>query len=314
MFVTKNNKPRGREAGAQKEVSMRERKQNNRKKRHGGIKMMASALALTGICSGLFYGVSSSVLAMELEKTETVPTVYPTAYQSELSAQNQDRKADSGVAKEPQAASYHLLDDIAECYTKSTANDLTREEAAEIGIKLLEDKFDADLDGTYVYMGYCSGTETFPRAFWSGDVRMTDAERTPDDEVYTFMIDAVTGEYFSLSHGKDIDANVPLGPDKALYKDSSAFQEVVKDYVEEKKLLRTSVSKVELNCQGYSGNDPSISFDVYGTDGERILITMSRYNKAIRGIGSDASRQISDKAGEALEHGMIENAVAIPIN
>lgn len=35
------------------------------------------------------------------------------------------------------------------------------EEAAKVGEKYLQDIFGLDLEGTYVYMMYCPGTETF---------------------------------------------------------------------------------------------------------------------------------------------------------
>ncbi|MDE7430712.1 MAG: hypothetical protein K2N34_02170 [Lachnospiraceae bacterium] len=43
--------------------------------------------------------------------------------------------------------------------------DLTMEEAAEAGTQYLRNVFGLYLEGAYVYMNYCPGTETFPVLF-----------------------------------------------------------------------------------------------------------------------------------------------------
>lgn len=265
------------------------------------MKLLAAALAVTGTCSLLAFGISQSVLAMELGKTENVKTQYPSVCQTETNTENKETKRN-----------YTVLDDSLYDNSQRLESQLTRDEAAEIGVKLVEELYDINLDGTYIYMGYMSGTETFPRAFWSGDIRLTGQERKPGDDGYSFMIDAVTGEYFSASSSRVLSDTVDLGLDASLEKDNSEFQAIVKSFVEQKQLLDTPVSKVLYNCQGYESNDPSITFDVYGEDGKRLLVTYSRYDKTFRGIGFNASLVISEKAFEDLEEKLNENAVIMP--
>ena len=96
----------------------------------------------------------------DMGRTERIPTVY------NLPAAAQSQTAPEGYSK----ASYTAVSDPLEYYRdkKPAENDLTQEEAAEIGAQLLWRLFEVRLDGATVYMGYDNGTETFPRAFWSG--------------------------------------------------------------------------------------------------------------------------------------------------
>lgn len=108
-------------------------------------------------------------------------------------------------------------------------------------------------------MSYNPGTETFPRAFWSGDV-LFQKEQKPESTRWTYMIDAVTGELFNIGYGRQLDANVPLGYDKALEKDYSVYAELAQKKAEEYKLIDSPIDRVEYNCQGYAGNDPRLQW------------------------------------------------------
>lgn len=72
-----------------------------------------------------------------------------------------------------------------------TDTDLTMEKAAEAGNQYFENIIGLDLEGAYIYMSYNPGTETFPRAFWAGDV-LFQKEQTPESTRWTYMMDAVT--------------------------------------------------------------------------------------------------------------------------
>lgn len=114
------------------------------------------------------------------------------------------------------------------------------------------------------------------------------------------MIDAVTGELFNIGHGRQLDVNVPLGYDAALEKDYGIYAELAKKKAEECKLIDGSVDRVEYNCQGYSGNDPTITVDIIGKNGEIVNMSFSRYDQAFLGLITDTSRQITESALERL--------------
>ena len=176
-----------------------------------------------------------------------------------------------------------------------TDTDLTMEEAAEAGRQYLGNLFGLDLEGAYVYMSYNPGTETFPRAFWSGDV-LFQKEQKPESTRWTYMIDAVTGELFNIGYDRQLDINVPLGNDEALEKDYSAYAELAQKKVEECKLIDSPIERVEYNCQGYAGNDPTIAVDVIGKNGEIVNMDFSRYDQTFLGLITDTSRRISESA------------------
>ncbi len=176
-----------------------------------------------------------------------------------------------------------------------TDTDLTMEEAAEAGRQYLGNLFGLDLEGAYVYMSYNPGTETFPRAFWSGDV-LFQKEQKPESTRWTYMIDAVTGELFNIGYDRQLDINVPLGNDEALEKDYSAYVELAQKKVEECKLIDSPIERVEYNCQGYAGNDPTIAVDVIGKNGEIVNMDFSRYDQTFLGLITDTSRRITESA------------------
>lgn len=165
----------------------------------------------------------------------------------------------------------------------------------ETGNQYLKNIFGLDLEGAYVYMSYYPGTETFPRAFWSGDVLFQE-EQTPESTRWAYMIDAVTGELFNIGYGRQLEVSVPLGPDAALEKNYSTYAELAKKKAEECKLIDSPVDRVEYNCQGYAGNEPTIAVNVIGKNGEIVNMDFSRYDQTFLGLITDTSRRITESA------------------
>ena len=189
-----------------------------------------------------------------------------------------------------------------------TDTDLTMEEAAEAGRQYLGNLFGLDLEGAYVYMSYNPGTETFPRAFWSGDV-LFQKEQKPESTRWTYMIDAVTGELFNICYARQLDVKVSLGYDKALEKDYSIYAQLAKKKVKKCKLIDSPIERVEYNCQGYAGNDPTIAVDVIGKNGEIVNMDFSRYDQTFLGLITDTSRRISESAFDSAV-GVVESVGA----
>lgn len=106
-------------------------------------------------------------------------------------------------------------------------------------------------------------------------------------------------ELFDISYGRQLGVSVPLGMDAALEKDYSQYAELAKKKVAECKLIDGSVDRVEYNCQGYQGNDPTVAVDVVGENGEIANMTFSKYDQTFLGLITDTSRKVSESA---LEH------------
>ncbi len=182
-----------------------------------------------------------------------------------------------------------------------TAADLSMEEAAALGEQYLKKVFDLDMEGATVYMSYNAGTETFPRPFWTGDVVFTKEKRTPDTVRWGFMLDAVTGELFNLSHSENLDVDVPLGYDSALEKDCGIYMELAKQYAEKIDVLGSDIKEITYGSQGYGGNNPDISMEVKGENGETAILTFSRYDRKFLGLITGSSRRITETAISDLQ-------------
>ena len=253
------------------------------------LKLTAATLAIIGAGTIIFNSAAEVTLAANGGKVEKVPTSYQVSDSLETALPQSEIKGESGGK-----ANYSVSMDSLNTGTPTNV-DLTMEEAAEAGTGYLRDIFGLDLEGAYVYMSYCPGTETFPRAFWSGDV-LFQKEQTPESTRWTYMVDAVTGELFNIGYGRQLDVSVPLGLDAALEKDYSVYAELARKKTEECKLIDSPVDRVEYNCQGYSGNDPTIAVDVIGKNGEIVNMSFSRYDQMFLGFITDTSQKVTESA------------------
>lgn len=264
------------------------------------LKVTAAAIAIIGAGTILFYAASEVTLAANDGKVEKVPTTYQVADSLDttvpMAAESGEEK-ETGKETAKETVNYTLcLDDL---NTETpTDTDLTMEEAAEIGTQKLKDIFGLDAEGAYVYMSYCSGTETFPRPFWYGDV-LFEKEKRPESTSWYYSMDAVTGELFTIGYSRQLDVNVSLAYDAALEKDYSVYAELAKKKAEECKLFDCPIDRVEYNCQGYGGNDPTIAMDVIGENGKIFNLDFSRYDQTFLGFISDTARKISESAFES---------------
>lgn len=256
------------------------------------LKMTAATFTIIGAGAILFNSAAEAVFAAGSKKLETVATSYQVSAPMETVVQGSRIKESAGGN-----VNYSVSMDSLNVGTPADT-DLTMEEAAETGARYLRDIYGLDLEGAYVYMRYSPGTETFPRAFWSGDV-LYQKERTPESTGWYYMIDAVTGELFNVCYGRQLDVSVSLGYDAALEKDYRQYAELAEKKTEECKLMESPIERVEYNCQGYSGNDPTITVDVIGKNGEIVNMTFSRYDQLFLGFITDTSRRISESA---LDH------------
>lgn len=277
-----------------------ENRMGNRTGKNRGAGILAAvtgAFALVCGCAFMFSSMAEAATAADMGRTERIPTAYnlPAA---------QTQTVPEGYSK----ANYKVVQD--ELLTdKPTEKDLTQAEAAELGAQFIWEIFGVKLDGATIYMGYDSGSESFPKAIWHGDVRYGKT-RTPKDDGCGFWIDSVTGERFMAGLSRTLSVNVNLGFDAALEKDPSEYLKLAKEFAEKKNLVGGEVKKCVYRGQGYGGNDPSISIDVYGVSGEWASIEFSRYDKAVTAVSLDTYNRISDMMQKLIE----QNAVVLPEN
>ena len=249
------------------------------------LKWTGATFAIMGAGLMLFNSAAEMALGANNGKMEKVPTSYQVSNGLETTLTKEESS---------EKVNYFVSMDSLNIGTP-TDTDLAMEEAAKAGNQYLKDIFGLDLEGAYVYMSYYPGTATFPRAFWSGDV-LFEKEQKPESTRWTYMIDAVTGELFNISYGRQLDVSVPLDYDAALKEDCRLYAELAQKKVEEWKLMDSPVDRVEYNCQGYNGNDPTIAVDVIGENGESVNMSFSRYDYTFLGLITDSSRKITESA------------------
>lgn len=261
------------------------------------LKLTAITLAIIGAGTILFHSLAEMTLAANNGKVEKVPTSYQVS-DSLGTTMPEAAENEKNIETDSVSVNYTLSMDHLNTGTP-TDTDLTMEEAAAIGAQYLKDIFNLDLEGAYVYMSYEPGTQTFPRAFWVGDV-LFQKEKKPESTKWIYMIDAVTGELFNIGHNRQLDVTVPLDYDEALEKDYSIYAELARKKAEECKLLDSPVDRVEYNCQGSSGNDPTIAVNVIGENGEIVNMDFSRYDQTFLGLITDASRKVTESVLDSL--------------
>ena len=258
------------------------------------LKVAAAALLVSSIGAGVFGVAASAGAEKQLDSVEKIPT----SYQVPAVFSGPEVPTAAEVEEVGTALQYQVAESSLNTGTP-TETDLSMEEAAALGMKYLEDIMGFDKEGANVYMSYDSGTVTFPRAFWDGDVRFGEEVKT-DDDTWHFFIDAVTGELFMLSCSETLDVDVPLGYDSSLENNYGVYAEAAKEIAERCDLVGGPVADVKYGSQGYGSNNPDITMEVYGENGQIANLTFSRYNQRFLGLITDTSRVITDRAMEDL--------------
>lgn len=265
----------------------------NRKNRRFAV-IAAGVLAVSGIGAGIFSIMAESTVQAAVTEAEAIPTSYHVPAEDSGPEVPAVQKTEETAT----ALQYRVVESSLNTETP-TETDLTMEEAAAFGMKYLADIMGFDKEGANVYMCYNSGTETFPRAFWDGDVRFGEEVKT-DDDTWSFFIDAVTGELFMLGCSETLDVDVPLGYDASLEKNYGVYAEAAKEIAERCDLVGGLVAEVKYGTQGYSSNNPDITMEVYGENGQMAILSFSRYNQRFLGLITDTSRVITDRAMDDL--------------
>jgi hypothetical protein len=266
--------------------------------------VLAAAVVIGG-STLLFQGLVQGVTAAEFKKTDTIATSY--ANYTAGSAQAAQKSLPAGYKK----ANYTIGAIDLEYYRNQTptSKDITKEAAAEIGAQALWEVFGQSLEGQVIEMGYNQATESLPRTSWYADV-LINGKRS-----YSFSVDSVTGELLDLARERTLDKKVSVAFDPELDKNPQEYVALAKNLAEKYNVVHSKVKSVAYNGQGYtsqgsSNNDPTISLDITGENGEIALMTFSRYDKQLLGIVYNGEykpavefsekfmKQVQEKAGE----------------
>lgn len=248
--------------------------------RQGLKKTMLTAAIVIGGSTLLFQGFTQAAIQTELNKTSTIPTNYAANYTADSSG-----KAQKGLPEGYKKANYTVGDIDLEFFKNQTPTDkdMAKEDAAEISAQALWEVFGLNLEGQVIQMGYQPPVEGVPRSNWVADVKVD------GKHLYEVTVDSVTGEVLSVVRSRTLDEKVSLAFDSALHKNPKEYEDLARKVAEKFDVVHGPIQSVEYNSQGYGDNDPSISIDVTGENGEIALIGFSRYDKALLSISYSAS-------------------------
>ncbi len=280
---------------------------NNGSKGKQAIGSILTAGLIISISSLAFQGFTQAA-AKEYNKADTVATSYADIQGAEFEGEAKTEPAtetlteQSGVPEGYKKADYTIGSIDLEYYSSQTpaGKDMSKEEAAEIGAQALWNIYGIDLEGQVIEMGYDKGNENIPRSSWYADV-FIDGKRT-----YYFWVDAVTGDLFSVGHDRTLEENVSVAYDKELAENYGEYADLAMKLAAKYDVVHGEIASVRYNCQGYSNNDPDITFDINGENGEVAIMTFSRYDKALTGIGYYAQYKYTLAQIEKMEQGLLE--------
>ena len=241
-------------------------------------KTLLFAAAIIGASTLLFQGLTQAVVAAEYNKSTTFSTNYANAT-AQPPAATQNSPAE-GYKK----AHYSIRGIDLEYFRNQmpSSKDMPKADAAEIGARALWDVYGLSLEGQVIEMGYLQVTSDVPRSRWYADVLIA-GERS-----YSFEVDSVTGELFALTHSRTLDKSVSIAFDAALDKNPQEYATLARQVAEKLNIVHGAVAAADYNGQGYSNNDPTITFNLRGENGEVASLTFSRYDKALLGISYNA--------------------------
>lgn len=259
--------------------------------------ILAGAL-LIGSSTFLFQGLTQAAMTVELGKT----CKFPTSYTSYMNRSNPATV--NNLPAGYQKAHYSVKAIDLEYYRNQspTTKDMNKEAAAEIGAQSLWKVFNLNLEGQVIEMGYQSATASLPRTSWHGDV-LINGQRS-----YCFSVDSVTGELLDISRNRTLNKNVSLAFDASLAKNPQEYVGLAQKLAKEYNVVHSAVKSVEYNGQGYSNNDPDISLDITGENGEIALMTFSRYDKALLGVAYNSEYKPSREYAEGYAREMQKKA------
>lgn len=253
-------------------------------------KSVLAAVMIIGASTMIFQGFTQVAAATEYNKTNTVPTSY--VNNVELSHMTKN-----GLPEGYKKANYTVGDINLAFYRnqKPTSKDMEKKDAAEIGAQALWSVYGQSLEGKVVEMGYQPATDNIPCSTWYADVLI-------DGKIsYSFEINSVTGELFSVIRSRTLDKNVSVAYDSKLAKNPQEYASLAKNTAEKLNVVHGAVASVEYNCQGFKNNDPDITFNIKGKNGEVSSMTFSRYDKALLAISYNAEFQYTLKTMEKIE-------------
>ncbi|MGS0763766.1 hypothetical protein [Syntrophomonas curvata] len=237
-------------------------------------KVALGTAAIIGICALVFSGITQVAKASLVNQTNTIPTAYSTT-----GSHSEQHAIPEGYAK----ASYQVK--LSEFSGRPGDKDMSMEEAAELGAQNLWRFFKVNLDGKTIEMSYTANSSFNPRAEWMGIIFNGEVPS------YSFLVDAVTGEYRAVGQSKYWSGDINVGMDQTLIKNHRQYAALARAAAEKFQLVSGKIVAADYYGQGYTyfkqSVNPDITMTVKSDSGQEARITFSRYNQELLGVEYD---------------------------
>lgn len=240
---------------------------------------LVSALIITIIVIA-FKGFAQIALATRVGKPETVATNY------QISSVSSNSK-NSTKSQESYKPNYEIAD-----VDKPTSMEITREEAAEIGVKNLYSVFGLDMNDKVIGMTYIPAQNGF-RPIWCGTLDMKVENSIVAS--YTFSVDSISGEIEVVGYERVLEEKVDTGFDQNLEQNAQEYENLAKELSVKIGAIQGTVKSAEYESQGGTGNgEPTILIRVTGENGEEALLDFSRYDKKLLSVSYNTTVKTMD--------------------
>lgn len=270
----------------------------DRQRKAGFVKPLMTTVCIIGMATLSFQGLTQVVMAMETQKTETIFTRYSTGSKT-INTAPENALPDGYVKPD-----YQLTDNDLEYYRdkKPTSADLSREAAAELGVQGLYRVFGLDMNGKTIEMAY-NPAQNGHRATWEGNW-WPDGKKSSSEayvQAYYFSLDAVTGELYSVIHDRVLGGNANTGFDAALNQNAGEYEALAREKAVQLGAIKGAVKTAKYEGQGFTNNDPDISFSLTGENGDRAQLRFSRHDKELLAVTFNAGMKDMDVAEQEAE-------------
>lgn len=232
------------------------------------------------IMTASFKAVTQTALGMKIGEEEIITTNYLLSL-SASNLQNNTKSQESYIKPD-----YKIVDN-----NKPTSSEISREEAAEIGVQSLYSIFGLDMNDKVIEMAY-GPTEYGRRPRWEGNF-WVDGKRESFKSIvesYSFYIDSISGELASLEHirvlEKDTEDEFNLSIEqRSIEQNAEEYESLAKELSIKAGAIQGAVKTAKYEGQGVTKNgEYYVSIRVTGENGDETILKISRYDKELTAV------------------------------
>lgn len=238
--------------------------------------VLGVSIVIIGLAAVVFRELMTAAATAEIEQIQINPVSYRTI---ELSS------TEESAFEATIQPVYSLVNSNMEQYGKPAAADLSREEAAEIGVRQLTAVFGVDLNGATIEMGYLP-TKDGRRAVWLG-FWYYEGVSGPPNRYYSFRVDALTGSVHDVGFTRTMKLEDISREDGTMldeYRDDQqAFEAYALQVAGELNVVNSTVAELHYHSQNVT-TEQNVIFEVIGENSTRAWLYFSRHDKALLGI------------------------------